>query len=164
MIVQIAGFSLADVSLHHAENADKLALVEGWLQHADTVHIWNGLGANVILPHGDVMAQALHIKELAGLGVKGYFAEGATWPGSDMVDLRVFLAARLTFDASLDITTLVKEFLVTYYGGGAAAAKVHQYITLMATAFASGNRSVDFTGRVMDPLEAKHNGLGPNSR
>lgn len=163
VIVQIAGFNLPDVSLYHQENADNLALVKGWLQHASTVYIWNGIQKSVILPHGDVLAQALHIKELAALGVKGYFAEGATMPGSDMVDLRVFLAARLTFNASLDIDALVADFLETYYGGGAAAACVEKYIKLMSTAFQTGNRSVDFTGRVMDPMESRWCGLGPNS-
>ena len=78
VIVQIAGFSLPDVSLHHKENADHLALVKGWLQHASTVYIWNGVGGSVILPHGDVLAQALHIKELAELGVKGYVSPWTT--------------------------------------------------------------------------------------
>jgi hypothetical protein len=163
VIVQIAGFNLPDVSLYHPDNADNLALVKGWLEHAKTVYIWNGIEKSVILPHGDVLAQPLHIKELAELGVKGYFAEGSTEPGSDMVDLRVFLAARLTFNASLDIDTLVGEFLETYYGGGAAAQSVGKYIRLMAMAFQTGNRSVDFTGRVMDPREARACGLGPNS-
>lgn len=162
VIVQIAGFNLPDVSLYHPENAYHLALVKGWLQHASTVYIWNGIEKSVILPHGDVLAQALHIKELAALGVKGYFAEGSTMPGSDMVDLRAFLAARLTFDASLDIDTLVADFLEAYYGGVAAAC-VEKYIRLMAMAFQAGNRSVDFTGRVMDPMESRWCGLGPNS-
>ena len=55
----------------------------------------------------------------------------------------------------MEIDTLVAEFLETYYGGGAAAASVVKYIKLISTAFETGNRSVDFTGRVMDTLEAK---------
>ena len=166
VIVQIAGFNPSNpaLSLHHEENADKLALVKGWTRHAKTVYIWNGIEKSVILPHGDVLAQALHIKELAELGVTGYFAEGATWQGSDMVDLRVFLAARLTFNATLDIDTLVTEFLETYYGGGVAAASVGKYITLMSTSFKAGNRSVDFTGRVVTNAKEAHLcGGGPNS-
>ena len=58
------------------------------------------------------------MQELAELGVKGYFAEGWTWPGADMADLRVYLAARMTFDATLDIDHLAAEFLDNYYGGG----------------------------------------------
>jgi hypothetical protein len=166
VIVQIAGFNPSNpaLSLHHAENADKLALVQGWVKHAKTVYIWNGIEKSTVLPHGDVLAQALHIKELAELGVTGYFAEGATWPGSDMIDLRVFLAARLTFNASLDIDKLVAQFLQTYYGGGAAAVSVHKYIKLMSSAFQTGNRSVDYTGRSWGDAKAAHQlGLGPNS-
>ena len=124
------------------------------------------------MPHGDCMAQALHIKELAELGVglhgtvRGYFAEGSTFPGTDMADLRVFLAARMTFDVTLDIDTLVAEFLETYYGGGTAAANVGKYIKLISTGFQKGNRSIDFTGRVVYPLGSKAAHLlggGPNS-
>ena len=32
-------------------------------------YIWNGVNNGEILPHGDYTAQALHIKELAALGV-----------------------------------------------------------------------------------------------
>ena len=166
VIVQIAGFNLEGfkASMYNKENADKLALVKGWVEHAKTVYIWNGIEKSVVLPHADVLTQALHIKELFELGVTGYFAEGATWPGSDMTDLRVFLAARLTYDATLDIETLVAEFLETYYGGGAAAASVGKYIKLMDTALQTGNSSVDFTGRVVgDAKAAKMLGLGPNS-
>jgi len=81
-----------------------------------------------------------------------------------MADLRVFLAARMTFDATLDIDHLVAEFLENYYGGGAAAAKVGQYIKLMTTAFQKGNRSVDFTGRILKNAKEAHVlGGGPNS-
>ena len=163
VIVQIAGQRYADVSLHHKRNSADLQLIQRWLTHSETVYIWNGVNEGAILPHGDYLAQALHIKELAKLGVKGYFAEGSTWPGSDMADLRVFLAGRTMFDASLDTDTLVAEFVQTYYGGGAAAAGVGKYITLMSTAFQTGNSSVDFAGRVLTPLAAKHYGFGPNS-
>ena len=103
------------------------------------------------------------MQELAALGVKGYFAEGWTWPGADMADLRVFLAARMTFDATLDIDHLVAEFLENYYGGGAAAAKVGQYIKLIDSAHLTGNTSVDFTGRVLPAKDVHKLGGGPNS-
>lgn len=32
-------------------------------------YIWDGMSNGVMLPHGDYTAQALHIKELAQLGV-----------------------------------------------------------------------------------------------
>jgi hypothetical protein len=66
-------------------------------------------------------------------------------------------------DASLDVETLVAEFLEAYYGGGEAAAGLSKYIHLMATAFATGNRSVDFTGRpYKNAKAAKH--LGKEKR
>ena len=107
VIVQIAGTRLAPFSIHHPEHADNLAVIYGWLDHSKSVYIWNGVNDGQIIPHGDCTAQALHIKELAELGVKGYFAEGWTWPGADMADLRVFLAARMIFDAMLEIDHLV---------------------------------------------------------
>ena len=103
------------------------------------------------------------MQELAALGVRGYFAEGDTFPGTDMADLRVFLAARMTFDATLDIDHLVAEFLENYYGGGAAAAKVGQYIKLIDSAHLTGNTSVDFTGRVLPAKDVHKLGGGPNS-
>ena len=106
---------------------------------------------------GDVLAQALHLKELASLGITGYFAEGSALPGADMHDLRVFLAGRLTFNASLDIHDLAESFLNEYYGER-AAQKIGKYIQLMEAAFQTANHSVDFTGRPMDKLEARYTG------
>ena len=80
-----------------------------------------------------------------------------------MADLRVFLASRMMFNASLDVEHLLTEFLNEYYGGGQVAANVKKYITLISAAFAEANHSLDFTGRVMDPLEARYLGSGPNS-
>ena len=51
-------------------NAEKLSLVQEWMQVAKTVYIWDGISEDVILPHGDYVSQALHIKELAQLGKK----------------------------------------------------------------------------------------------
>jgi hypothetical protein len=75
-----------------------------------------------------------------------------------MHDLRVFLAGRLTFNASLSVDELVESFLHEYYGGGVSAQKVGEYIKLISTAFQTANRSLDFTGRPMDPLEARYLG------
>jgi hypothetical protein len=96
-----------------------------------------------VQPHGDVTAQALHIKELAQLGVSGYFAEGSTTLGADMADLRIFLAGRLAFDATLDIDALLAQFLDEYYGGGEASANIGKYIRLISNAFATANHSMD---------------------
>lgn len=158
VVVRIAGYNLGFVSLYHPDNAQNLAVTQGWLRHAKTVYVWNEVNNGDILPHGDVTAQALHLKELAALGVTGYFAEGSAIPGSDMHDLRVYLAGRLTFNASLDIDMLVEGFLDEYYGGGVPAQKVGKYIKLISAAFQTANRSVDFTGRPMDPLEARYLG------
>ncbi len=158
VIVRIAGYNLGFVSLYHPDNAQNLAVTKGWLQHAKTVYVWNEVNNGQILPHGDVTAQALHLKELAALGVTGYFAEGSAIPGADMHDLRVFLAGRLTFNASLSVDELVESFLHEYYGGGVSAQKVGEYIKLISTAFQTANRSLDFTGRPMDPLEARYLG------
>ena len=142
-----------DVSLYDERNAEYLTLIKGWLKHAKTVYVWKGLPKSVILPTGGHTAQALHIKvlcitvrayrrscrttmfvvaeslyafmqELAELGVRGYFAEGWGYPGADMADLRVFLAGRMTFNATLDIDTLVTEFLDNYYGGGVVRIQI----------------------------------------
>ena len=43
------------------------------------------------------------------------------------------------------------------------AAKVAQYIKLIDTALLAGNRSVDFTGRVLPGKDAQKLGSGPNS-
>eukprot|EP01043_Picozoa_sp_COSAG02_P000987 COSAG02_NODE_20_length_53673_cov_86.864841_22_plen_582_part_00 len=157
VVVRIAGYNLGSVSLYHPRNAQNLAVTKGWLQHAKTVYVWNEVNNGQILPHGDVLAQALHLKELASLGVTGYFAEGSALPGADMHDLRVFLAGRLTFNASLDVDDLLESFLNEYYGER-PAQRIAKYIKLIETAFQTGNHSVDFTGRPMDKLEARYTG------
>eukprot|EP01051_Picozoa_sp_SAG22_P005699 SAG22_NODE_347_length_11873_cov_15.313997_3_plen_1456_part_00 len=167
IIVRIAGFNMGHVSLHAPANADKLSLVQEWMKVAKTVYVWDGISEDVILPHGDYTAQALHIKELAQLGVTGYFAEASSLPGSDMNDLRAFMAGRMVFDPSLDVDELLREFLETYYGGGAAAHSVGKYTKLISTAYATANTSVDFTGQAwsggVNGLEKRYCGHGPNS-
>jgi hypothetical protein len=99
--------------------------------------------------------------------VTGYFAEASSIPGSDMSDLRAFMAGRMVFDPSLDVDELLQEFVETFYGGGAAAKRVGEYIRLISTAYATANTSVDFTGRAwsggVNGLEERYCGHGPNS-
>eukprot|EP01044_Picomonas_judraskeda_P027543 COSAG03_NODE_8792_length_771_cov_1.154762_2_plen_194_part_01 len=164
VIVRVAGFIPGFVSLYHPYNAYILDALQRWLKVAKTVFIWDGYPDNdawSMVPSYNYLANSLHIKELAQLGVTGYFAEGWPNPGHDMVDLRVFLGGRMAFDPSLDADKLLTEFTETYYGGGVASTNVEAYIKLMNASFATCNRSVDFAGRAMDSQFAGH--TGPNS-
>ena len=89
-----------------------------------------------------MIAQAVRIKEMGQLGVTGYVAFGNEFR-PDMVDLMAFLSGRLMFNATLDVDTLLAEFLDEYYGGGETSANVGKYIKLMASSFAAANYSVD---------------------
>ena len=89
-----------------------------------------------------MIEQAVRIKEMGQLGVTGYVAFGNEFR-PDMVDLMAFLSGRLMFNATLDVDTLLAEFLDEYYGGGETSANVGKYIKMMASSFAAANYSVD---------------------
>ena len=58
---------------------------------------------------------------------------------------------------SLDVDDLLESFLNEYYGER-PAQRIAKYIKLIETAFQTANHSVDFTGRLMDKLEARYTG------
>jgi len=160
--VRIAGFNTGYVSLHHPLNAANLALVTGWRAVAKHVFIWDGGVDNTkwtLVPQGNYLAEAQHIRELAQLGATGYFAEGSGIPGADMCDLKTYLAGRMAFDPTLDENALLSNFTEAYY----EAASVHmgKYVELMADAFAHHNRSNDCFGAPLSALERKS--IGPTN-
>jgi hypothetical protein len=67
LVVAFIRAPLGGAAACHAEGCARC--VCGWCAMGGHRYIWDGLSNGVILPHGDYTAQALHIKELAQLGV-----------------------------------------------------------------------------------------------
>ena len=134
--------------LSDPKNQKIASAISAWVKVVPTLYIWDYTCnfENSAIPVGNYFSQAKHIKELAALGVKGYYGEGCPHPGIDMIDLKTFLAARTAFDPSLDTTALITEFTTGFYSAG-AAPHVREYMHVMANSFATANASQDYNGR-----------------
>src|SRR5690606_1980706 len=89
---------------------------------------------NYLLPFPNWWAMCSSVRQLAELGVQGYFGQGA-WDnggGAELAHLRLWVLARLLWDPDLDADALIREFLDGYYG--AAGKDVYAYMRLLAAA------------------------------
>jgi hypothetical protein len=76
---------------------------------------------DLLMPHPMWRNVAPDIAFLASHGVRGVFAEGTgTYPSVEMVELKAWVFAQLTFDPRRNATALTQEFLDGFYSPSAA--------------------------------------------
>jgi len=110
--------------------------LETWARLSANVVVWtyNTNFQNYLLPFPNWWAMCSSVRQLAELGVQGYFGQGA-WDnggGAELAHLRLWVLARLLWDPDLDADALIREFLDGYYG--AAGKDVYAYMRLLAAA------------------------------
>jgi Domain of unknown function (DUF4838)/Glycosyl hydrolase family 67 N-terminus len=109
---------------------------------ASDLRRWNGIAQHLLVwdhvvnfenylqPHPNIRAMARSIQWLATLPhVEGYFAEGV-WDtqAGEFMALRDWLIARLTWNPTQSVESLIKQFTDGYYGP--AGARIREYIDL----------------------------------
>ena len=111
VVVQVAAPMNAFVPLSDPKNQRVLELLAAWRKVAPTIYVWDYTCnfENTVIPFGNYYAQALHIKEMVSLGIKGYYGEGCPHPGVDMIDLKTYVAARTAFDPSVRAACLLRN-------------------------------------------------------
>ena len=116
-------------------NNHSLEYLRGWLNLSSEVLIWTYMG-NIdwpLCPYPNYRQVATDIEFLARSGVRGYFAQSAAQPASDMTELKSYLIGRTTFDPTLNTTLLVEEFLEGFFGASAAPF-VRAYLDVLEAA------------------------------
>jgi alkanesulfonate monooxygenase SsuD/methylene tetrahydromethanopterin reductase-like flavin-dependent oxidoreductase (luciferase family) len=82
----------------------------------------------------DYFVVAENLATLHKLGAIGWFAESTCChPREEMVELKVYLWGRLSFDPTLNITAVTEHFLTGFYSPS-AAPHVMQYLQVLDTA------------------------------
>ncbi|MBN1489055.1 MAG: DUF4838 domain-containing protein [Phycisphaerae bacterium] len=103
--------------------------IKGWSKMCERLYIWDYTTnfAHYILPHPNLRVLGPNIRFFVEHNVKGIFEQGAYQsPGSEMMELRAWVLARLLWDPSLDANALIDEFLDGYYGP--AAPHIRAYL------------------------------------
>lgn len=110
--------------------------LHGWLKICNRVYVYD-YPDNVtwtLVPHPNLRALAVNIKDWAKAGVKGYFGDGIQrgTGGTEMAELRAWLIAKLLWDPSQDPGRLIREFADGYYG--LAGKEIVAYLDVMHNA------------------------------
>ena len=147
VIVQLCLQNLAHfVPLSHPLNKPTLDLVQAWTRAAKTLFVWDYTVSfyDNMLPWASYRSQALHMQELTQLGIQGYFGQGWSHAGVDMIDLKTYVASRVAYDPRMDVDKLIVEFTDDFYSSN-AAPHVRASMDLMSVAFASSAEGFDVT-------------------
>ena len=137
--------------LTHPSNKRFRGILEGWRYKANAtrLYIWNYVvdSADTIEAYPDYFVLSKNIKYLAKLGVRGIFEEGpgvgsikrgvpeGPGPGTDMEEFKDYTMSTMLWDPTRNATAVENEFLVGYFGEG-AAPHVRTFLETMTSASA----------------------------
>ena len=111
-----------------------------WGKIANHISVWDyttNFEHSTCLPYPDWYSFGPNTKFLAKAGLHGYFAEGSSYaPGSDLAKVKVYLMSKLLWDPSRNMTAVISDFLLGYFGheGGAQARaliRTKRYYTVL---------------------------------
>lgn len=105
--------------------------LKGWREKTDNVFIWDYYTqfTNYLAPFPNIYTIKQNLEYYRNMRVKGVFSQGSGETYSDMAELKSYLMAKLLWNPSLDIDSLMTDFLEGYYGR--ASKYVKQYIELI---------------------------------
>jgi hypothetical protein len=116
-----------------AQNASFARDITDWSRLTHRLYVWDYVTnfAHYIQPLPDVDVLGPNLAFFAGHGVRGIFEEGDhNANGGDMAELKAWMLAQEMWNPSADPAKLRREFLVGYYGAG-AANPISRYLDLM---------------------------------
>jgi hypothetical protein len=124
-------------------NQDFREDIEGWAKVADRLYVWDYTTnfRHYVFPHPNLRVLGPNVKFFAENNVVGLFEQGAYQsPGSEMMELRAWVLAKLLWDPARDAQALIDEFLDGYYGS--AAPHIRAYLNLMHDVMQAGRQSL----------------------
>ena len=102
--------------------------MENWAKVSNRTFIWNYITnfGNFIAPFPDWYSIGPNVRYFQSKGVTGIFQEGAyTGPGSDLMELKDFVASSMMWDPSQDDRALISTFLENYYGKASTFVRLY---------------------------------------
>lgn len=105
--------------------------LDGWMEKTNRVFIWDYYTqfTNYLAPFPNLYTFQENLKYYERVGVKGVFAQGSGESYSEMAELKSYLLSKLLWNPSLDVDSLMDEFLTGYYGNSSRYVK--EYIQLI---------------------------------
>ncbi len=120
--------------------------LRNWGNITDRIYIWDYTTcfAHYPTPHPNWHILQKNIQTFVNNGVKGVFeqANGASYGGTDLNELRAYVITRLLWNPNADVAELISEFTDYYYG--AAASYIRSYIELLSDKVTKDNIHVGF--------------------
>ena len=113
--------------------------VRAWSRIADDIIVWDYVIQfhNLISPFPNLHVLQPNIRFFADHGVTALFEQGNREVGGEFAELRAYLLSKLMWNPSVDVDSLIDDFLHGYYG--AAARPLLQYIDEMHDALVASN-------------------------
>jgi hypothetical protein len=129
------------------QNSHWLKRLMRWKELTSHVYIWEYTqAAPWAAPMPDYFVVAENLATLHKLGATGWFAESTCChPREEMVELKVYLWGRLSFDPTLNISHVTENFLRGFYGAS-VAPHVMKYLQVLDAAMRARG-----AGRTGDP-------------
>jgi len=114
------------------QNRELKQYFEGWSRIADSMLIWHYSGnrGHYLMPHPDLDSLVANIKYFVKGKARGIFVQGThNGRSTDLVQLHMWLIARLLWNPEADGKALITEFVKGYYGSAGPA--ILRYIDLI---------------------------------
>lgn len=109
------------ISVPYLENPTCSAYFKGWTALTDNLYVW-GYSCpfmNNLIPFDGFGALAQNYKDYVDMGAKFVFDQGfMDGYAPNFHELRLYLSSKLMWDCTLDVDTLVQNFMRNYYGPG----------------------------------------------
>ena len=116
------------VPLSDPLNAKFQSDMNAWSNVSSRLFVWNYITnfRNFVAPFPDWYSLGPNVKFYQEHGVTGIFQEGAyTGPGSDLMELKDYLASAMMWDPTQDDRAVITEFLNGYYGQAAPYVRLY---------------------------------------
>ena len=126
------------VPLNHERNRSFARDLTGWVNTGGRIYIYDYAAnfSHPIMPFPNVRVLGPNLRFFRDQGIRGYASEAhSRTPGTELAELRTWLAARLAWNPDLDAQQLIRTFCSGYYGA-AAGPHIVAYIDALHDAVA----------------------------
>ncbi|ULQ56148.1 DUF4838 domain-containing protein [Flavihumibacter rivuli] len=126
--------------------------LEGWKEKTPNIFVWDYCTqfTNYLSPFPNLYCLQPNYKYLQEKGVKGVFAQGSGADHSDLAELKAYLIARLLWQPSVLVDSIVHDFLEGYYGK--AGLFIQQYLEQMDNALIETKAALDIYGNPVNEV------------
>ena len=116
--------------------------MEGWSKISNNIFVWDyGINFdNYVSPFPNFHILQPNMQLFKANNASMHFSQIGDKEGTDFAELRTYVAAKLMWNVSLNVDSLIQSFLKGYYGD--AAPFIYQYLKIQEGAVMSGKASL----------------------